>query len=261
MSPWEKLLEGPHSRGHVVQLYEQGDELSLAANVSRYLWEGLKRGEAALVVATPDHRELFCRELGKLGAPIPSVIESGQLVFLDALGTLARCMTGSQPEWLLFENIIGAAIGRAWPRQGDTGLRAYGEMVGLLWKAGQLAAAIRLEQLWNRLLAQSSFSLYCSYAIDIFSKDFHPRPIDAILRAHTHVIPGKTEGNLEAALHVAIDQVLGPGALGLKAHIGARRHRYWALMPNAEAIVLGLREQFPGQADDILARARRHCLQ
>src|SRR6476660_7850876 len=106
MSPWEKLLEGPHSRGHVVQLYEQGDELSLAANVSRYLWEGLKRGEAALVVATPDRRELFCRELGKLGAPIPSVIESGQLVFLDALGTLARCMTGSQPEWLLFENII-----------------------------------------------------------------------------------------------------------------------------------------------------------
>lgn len=35
MSPWEKLLERPHSRGHVVQLYEQADELSLAANVSR----------------------------------------------------------------------------------------------------------------------------------------------------------------------------------------------------------------------------------
>ena len=45
-------------------------------------------------------------------------------------------------------------------------------MVGLLWKARQFAAAIRLEQLWNKLLEQSAFSFYCAYAIDVFGKDF-----------------------------------------------------------------------------------------
>jgi hypothetical protein len=34
-----------------------------------------------------------------------------------------------------------------------------------------------------------------------------------------------------------------------------------ALMPDAENIVLGLRKHFPGQADGIIARARRRCLQ
>jgi hypothetical protein len=45
MSPWEKLLERPHSRGHLVQLYQAG-EAALAKNVAHYLWEGLRRGTA-----------------------------------------------------------------------------------------------------------------------------------------------------------------------------------------------------------------------
>src|SRR5690348_8294967 len=261
MSPWEKLLAGPHARGHVVQLYDKSDPQSLAANVSRYLGEGLRRGEGALVVATPAHRDRVWWEPERSGIAILPAVESGQLAFLDAQTTLSRCMAGSQPDWIALESVVGAAIGRAWPRDGQAGLRAYGEMVALLWKSGQLAAAIRLEQLWNRLLAQSSFSLNCAYEIDVFGKDFHPRSMDAILRTHTHLVPAHLENNLETALHRAIDEVFGPGAENTKAHNGARRHRYWALMPAVEAIVLGLREHFPAQADDILSRARRHCLQ
>jgi hypothetical protein len=39
MTPWEKLLEQPHSRGHFVELYE-ADEGALTTNVGFYLWEG-----------------------------------------------------------------------------------------------------------------------------------------------------------------------------------------------------------------------------
>jgi hypothetical protein len=261
MSPWEKLLERPHSRGHVVQFYEQADELLLAANVGRYLSEGLKRGEGALVVATPEHRELFYRQLKTLGAVPQAALRSGQLRFLDAWETLSRFMAGEKPNWALFESVIGAAIGGLRPSEAGAGLRAYGEMVGVLWKAGQFATANRLEQLWNRLLAQSSFSLYCAYEIDIFGKDFYASSVSAILRAHTHLIPAQPDRNLEAALYRAMDEILGARAEELKAHVGTRRHRSWALMPNAENIVLGLREYLPSQAEDILARARRHCLQ
>jgi hypothetical protein len=240
MSPWEKLLERPHSRGHVVQLYEQADELSLAASVSRYLWEGLKRGESALVVATPEHRELFCGQLEKLGADPQSAVNGGQLAFLDAWETLSRCMARAQPDWGLFECVVGAAIRRLCPKKPGAGMRAYGEMVGLLWKARQFAAANRLEQLWNRMLGQSSFSLYCAYEIDILGKDFHPASVDAILRAHTHLIPAQPDRDLEAALHRAMDEILGASAQDIKARVGSR-HRSWSFMPNAETIVLGLR--------------------
>jgi hypothetical protein len=83
MSPWEKLLEQPHSRGHFVQLYE-ADEPALTQNVGRYLWEGLKRGEGALAIVTPEHRELFCRELNQLGGKTETFIQNRQLVFADA---------------------------------------------------------------------------------------------------------------------------------------------------------------------------------
>lgn len=39
-------------------------------------------------------------------------------------------------------------------------------------RRGNSPPLIRLEQLWNKLLEQSSFSLYCAYAVDIFGKDF-----------------------------------------------------------------------------------------
>jgi hypothetical protein len=65
---------------------------------------------------------------------------------------------------------------------------------------------------------------------------------------------------LEAALHEAMDEILGAGAEELKPRVGRRRPS-WALMPNTETILLGLREYVPRQAEDILARARRLCLQ
>ena len=73
MSPWEKLLERPHPRGHFVQLYE-ADDVALTKNVGLYLWEGLRQGEGVLVIATPEHQELFSGHLDHLGANLPAVL-------------------------------------------------------------------------------------------------------------------------------------------------------------------------------------------
>jgi anti-sigma regulatory factor (Ser/Thr protein kinase) len=40
---------------------------------------------------------------------------------------------------------------------------AYGEMVALLWQAGNEAAALELETRWNALQADLGFALLCSY--------------------------------------------------------------------------------------------------
>jgi hypothetical protein len=42
-------------------------------------------------------------------------------------------------------------------------VRAYGEMVALLWDAGNVAGAIELEALWNDLLDDVRFGLFCAY--------------------------------------------------------------------------------------------------
>ena len=44
---------------HLVQFYDADPE-AWAKSVGRYLAEGLKQGEAALVIATPEHRKTTC---------------------------------------------------------------------------------------------------------------------------------------------------------------------------------------------------------
>jgi MEDS: MEthanogen/methylotroph, DcmR Sensory domain len=257
VSPWEKLLERPHSRGHFVQVYE-ADEVALADNVGRYLWEGLRRGEGALVIVTPEHRELFSGHLDHLGADLAALLGSRQLIFWDAEQTLAQFMESGQPDWQRFEMVIRSAMRQVRTSAGAEGLRAYGEMVGILWKARQFAAVIRLEQLWNRLLEQSSFSLYCAYAIDVFGKEFEVGNLDGVLCAHTHLVPAQPNGTLETALNRSMDEILGSKADALRILIKANYRPAWAVMPTAEAIVLWLRKNLPGQADHIIERARSH---
>jgi hypothetical protein len=258
VSPWERLLDQPHPGGHFVQLYKT-DESELVKNVGRYLWEGLRRGDGVLVVATPAHEQLFLRKLQLVGADTRAWIESKQLIFLDAEETLRQFLVDHQPDWLGFERVVGSAIRQVQPTNHSRGLRAYGEMVGILWKARRYAAAIRLEQLWNRLLESSSFSLFCGYSIDVFGKDFNA-DLDSVLCTHTHVIPAQTDAKLEIALNRSMDEVLGPKAEALRATIKPSRRSSWAVMPNAESTLLWLRKNLPDDADRIVERTQHHYL-
>jgi hypothetical protein len=66
-------------------------------------------------------------------------------------------------------------------------VRAYGEMVNLLW-THNLPAALRLEELWNEVIQELSLSLFCAYHLDGEGKAQRTFPPD--LRAvHTSVIP------------------------------------------------------------------------
>jgi hypothetical protein len=131
-------------------------------------------------------------------------------------------------------------------------------MVGILWKARRYAAAIRLEQLWNRLLESSSFSLFCAYAIDVFGKDFNA-DLDSVLCTHTHVIPAQTDAKLETALRRAMDDIFGPKAETLRVTIKPS-HPSWAVLPNAESMLLWLRKNLPDDADRIVERTQHHYL-
>jgi hypothetical protein len=256
MTPWEKLLEQPHARGHFVQLYT-ADERALTNNVGQYLWQGLRRGEGALVIVTPEHRKMFCECLDRLCGDVSTLLKNRQLVLWDAEQTLSEFISAGQPDPQRFKNVICAAMRQLRPAR-NGGLRSYGEMVGILWKGRQFAAAIRLEQLWNRLLEQFAFSLYCAYAIDIFDKGFATANLDAVLSTHTHLIPAQPDGRLEDALDRSMAEILGSEAAALRDYIKSDRRPGSAVMPTAEAMVLWLRKNLPGQADRIFARFRHH---
>jgi hypothetical protein len=248
-------IEAAEPRHHLVQFY-RSNESALAENITRYFAEGLRRGEGCVAVAAAGRREALMTELQRRGADLPAALRQGRFIALDAQETLARFMVDGQPDWEAFDSTVGATIRAVRERTDFLPLRAYGEMVGILWQAGERAAAVRLEEYWNTLLNGDDFSLLCGYPIDIFSDDFEIRALDAVLCAHTHVLPGGDQ--LDAAIEVAMDEVLGLRANGLKSLMKANFRPSWAQLPASQARILWLRNNLPEYAGDILTRARQH---
>jgi hypothetical protein len=240
---------------HKVQFYDT-DRRALVGNVAAFLAEGLDRGEDVVIVATPEHRAAFIAELAKIGSNPYAAIETGRLIALDARETLDRFLVDGYPDAVRFESVIGVLVRGLMDRPDSLGLRAYGEMVGVLWKERNFPAAIRLEHLWNKLRKTHDFPLYCSYQVDVFDKHFCA--LDAVLCSHTHVAPFGENGNLEEAVSRAMDEVLADRLVESRLLADSRRHAERAALPKEHALILWLRSNVPDQADAILARAREY---
>jgi signal transduction histidine kinase len=180
------LLIDPEPHSHAVQFYET-DEF-LVQTVGRFLTAGLAAGDRLVVIATQAHREAFVAALGG-GDAVGSAIANGRLVLLDARETLSKFMMGGMPDADLFRNVLARVIAKSQASHPNTRLRAYGEMVDLLWADGNSRAAIRLEELWNDAGKDHSFSLLCAYVMGHFYKEGDSSRFIEVCRTHSHVIP------------------------------------------------------------------------
>jgi hypothetical protein len=238
---------------HFVQLYDADEEL-LVRNVGRYVAEGLAGNEGALIVAGPTHREAFAAELESLGVDVARTIEAGRLVVLDAQQMLDRFMHLGSPDAARFEAVVGPIMAELLAAAPAGTVHVYGEMVGVLWLAGNVTAAIELEEIWDARLASGTFSLLCGYPIDVFGTEFQAAIVDGILCAHSTVLPS-TSARFDGALQRAIEEVTGPSTIRGAFETGAgRAHR--ASLPKAEATALWVRSNLPRFADEIMDRAR-----
>jgi hypothetical protein len=171
---------------HSVKFYPNAR--SLFATVGDFIGWGLVDSQPALLIVTPEHRDGILAELESRAIDVKNALRLGHLVVLDAHETLDRFMAGDIPDRQAFESYVGTAIGELSARypQG-TLVRAYGEMVDLLWKETRRDAAIRLEVLWNQLVARHGFALLCGYSMGHFYKEVHQ--LEQVCEQHTHVMP------------------------------------------------------------------------
>src|SRR5919109_3492914 len=137
---------------HAVQFYS--DDTRLCLSVADFLADGLAAGQPTVVVATRDHRERLFDELTARRFDLTNLVQAGTLLVLDAQETLDKFMVDGHPDPAAFKEVVGAAIDRVCWFSGESVVRAYGEMVDVLWRRGESEAAIKLELLWNDLAKQ-----------------------------------------------------------------------------------------------------------
>ncbi|WP_235538305.1 ATP-binding protein [Pelomonas sp. Root1444] len=175
---------------HLVQFYE--DDAFIVEEVAEFLDGALRSADAAILIATPEHRAAIGRRLqGFGGAQSAQPWYPGELIALDARETLAQFMVGGRPDEALFQAAVGAVVARATHR-GTRAVRAFGEMVALLCADGQPEAAHQLEEFWNRLAQRHTFTLLCAYPMALFASSEQAESFRHVCALHTGVQPAES---------------------------------------------------------------------
>jgi hypothetical protein len=132
------------------------------------------------VVAVEEHRQAVRRSLSRSPA-----IDEPTYFDVDAEEYLARFSDGGVLDKSRFLALVTPVLNEAQAL--GRPIRLYGEGVAVLWNQGFRQAAIELEQWWNELLRQYSFStILCGYPSDAHAAD----DLVEILAAHTHACIG-----------------------------------------------------------------------
>ena len=177
-----------YDQHHAVQFY--ADEAMLFQSVATFLGQGFLDGQPAIVIATVKHRTGILNHLEQRMIDVARAQRLGDLLMLDAHQTLEAFMDGDVPHRGRFERAVRPVLTRmSASRAQGTCVRAYGEMVDVLWQQGRYDAAIQLETFWNELGNHHGFALMCGYAMRNFRSD--ARRFEEICRQHTHVMPAR----------------------------------------------------------------------
>jgi len=247
------LIEAPANR-HFAQLHR--DPQTLTDAVTIYLQTGLRRGNGVVVIASPQHTELFLARLREDGLTPSTFLKSGQLELHDAELTLRKCMRNDMPDWDDFRRAMAAIFERvrAFGR-GTT--RAYEEMVSLLWKEGKPDAAIRLEEYWNELARVYPFSMFCSYMLDVHRDQAYAGPLEEIGRTHSDILATADDDRFREALDAASRDVFG---VPLSEMVGFSRRRDSGeqRFPSGQRTMLWVKRNLPSASAAVLERARHY---
>jgi len=238
----------------VAQVYKDPDFLMTA--VSYFVAAGLQKGEGVVLIMREDHWARLQERLRAAGVDPAAATARGQLVQRGADGTLARLMKAGMPDRDAFQEVIGGVLDEA--RRKYPEVRAFGEMVDILWQRGHRVGALHLEELWNEIIRSHGFSLFCAYAMDPLSEASYGGPIENVCKAHTHLIPAKSYVDLDTAVNEASREVLDR-RLARMLNTLAVANRPPAGMPAGQATLIWLKENMPRTANRVLNLVRARC--
>jgi hypothetical protein len=169
---------------HIVQIYE--NEQVILDSLEGFVTSGFEAGENVIIIATEEHINALNLRLIKNGHDVHELCSADQYIPLNAERILSKFMKNDWPDEELFMAAVKEIVGAA--RNGRR-VRAYGEMVAILWGQGHCAATIHMEYLWNKFCRGTEFCLFCAYPKTGFTQNIEAS-ISEIISTHTKVIAG-----------------------------------------------------------------------
>jgi hypothetical protein len=182
---------------HPHTLAFHGSDAELIEVLAPYVAEGLARDERVVVVLSDPHRAALHEALHERGIDSTRARRSGAYLPWGAEETLSTLLVNGTLDRDRFVGTIGGLLG-------SPPVRAYGEMVALLWERGDGGAALEIEDLWNQRRRSRPLSLLCAYSAAPVSESSLP-DVGRLCEVHDTLVPPAGYADLE------------PGSLGRRA--------------------------------------------
>jgi hypothetical protein len=178
-SAWSALTPDEHS----VQIY--GHDNTFVDTLEGFVTGGILAGEGVVVIATAAHlHDLEKRLRSNTWLQLDRARWEERYIALLAQEILDRFMVDGRPDEARFEATVQPLLARA--RAGRRKMRAFGEMVALLWSQVNATAALELERLWSALIKRERFSHFCAYPHSLFERD--AESLQLVCGAHTRMV-------------------------------------------------------------------------
>jgi CheY-like chemotaxis protein len=174
---------------HAGQFYD-GDAW-LSAAIVGFLADPLRQGAPTVMIARPRTFDAMLDHLAS--GSDPALFEAASRIrFIDAGTALEGFMVDGMPDSIRLERIVGELMADIYKDRPDGPMWIYGEMADVLCRRGQHAAAVELEELWNRRFASPKIALMCGYGLASFDDDAPGTRFRRVCQAHTHVLPAES---------------------------------------------------------------------
>jgi hypothetical protein len=171
---------------HVLQIYE--NDKAFFDTLEGFAADGFIKEECVVIIATEPHLYILDERLRARGFNIDVLKRSSRYIPLIAEKCLAQFMVNNWPDEVLFHKFVKKILEQ--PVAAGKKIRAFGEMVAVLWSQGHNGATVQLEELWHRLQQQHKFCLFCAYPKSGFTQDA-VSSIECICKAHSMTISGE----------------------------------------------------------------------
>jgi|SRR6185312_4508256 len=171
---------------HLVQFYEN-DHIFLNT-LEGFAGSGMLADESIIVIATSQHIDSLNQRLTDRGFNLIDMQESDKYIPINVNDVFSQILVDGWLDEIRFNKYVTDLMNRA--KQGNRKVRAFGELVAVLWEQGSCGATVQLEHLWHKLYRELNFTLYCAYPKIGFTQS-PTDSIDIICKTHSKIVDGR----------------------------------------------------------------------
>jgi DNA-binding NarL/FixJ family response regulator len=155
-----------HAHRHDVGFYP--NESSLLNAWAEAATTAFAAGHTVILLAVDSRRKAFREILQTSGIDIDAAIAQKRYVTLDPWDMLSQFMVDNWPDEALFQKTVSPVVVEALSASTakEPRVMVCGECAPTLWREGKGDAALRVEQLWDKITQAHGVDTLCGYLLD-----------------------------------------------------------------------------------------------